>query len=734
MNRNELKQMLSLVDEQYIAELVDAEETTSEAMPITQKSRRFKGWAAAAAIVCVIGVGGGCLALRGSMGVPPASEVISRTDGMVEERTDYLLIWEVPENSQIIDYTLDAGGKTETLDTAVLPFEIDELTERRAGFYFDESGTVINAYTNLHNDEQSLNIAFSDEGILVPSRMFADVSEDVKRSKPVIHIHEISTSQYELFYRYDGVGITVETQGFTAEEAEGFAAALLKDGTSAAKFYEDNSCSHYFFRDVSEITMHRNEFSLEMGGEHLSASGTVLPYPESLFTDASTNIYCTADGTPAIAQVVLTGDNDRYADIVLHDHGDYLSVFPIPGDSAGLDRNGIPFYGFRSAEEEDYRELYFVTEYGVGCSMLCKGVPDAEIIALADSIIEKNLDPAALNKKPAMEARDSYVLLWEETALTEEADHSWGAGGKSIDFTYCPMPFEIGNYTVYGTISCSRDGDAVNARGTVSQDGKNIQFTLSDKGKFFTECCKADLSRDVDYDKPVIHIFDNTGNPNAYGMTCYELYYLHNGTALTMRTYNYTAEEAETLAAALLQNSTTAAYVLENSAEYEEIDRGDYVLIWDRGAIAYLDLAEPVFSFDENDTVKYPSYVEMPFDTSELTKFSSSLRFNADGIPYYASMKYSNDSQDVEVSVCDTGHPFSSITGSLSYSKLDGKYDKPVILILEHFSGSYQLRLKNDDIGVLVSTRGFTAEEAEAFAAALLNDGISAAEIAETIE
>lgn len=554
MNRNELKQMLSQVDEQYIAALVDAEETTSEAAPITQKSRRFKGWAAAAAIVCVIGVGGGCLALRGSMGVPPASEVISRTDGTVEERADYDLIWEVPEDDQIIEYTLDAGGKTETLDTAALPFAADELTERRAGFYFDESGTVINAYTNLHNDERSLDIIFSDEGSVVPNYMFADVSEDADRSKPAIHIHEISTSQYELFYLHDGVGITVETNGYTAEEAEGFAAALLRDGASAAKFYEDNSCSSYFFRDISEITTHRNEFSLDMGGKHLSASGTVMPYPESLFTDASTNIYCTADGTPAIAQVVLTGDSGRYADIVLHDHGDYLSVFPIPGDSAGLERNGISFYGFCSAEEEDYRELYFVTEEGIGCSILCQGIPDAEIIALADSIIENKLDPAALNKKPSMEERDGYVLLWEETALTKEADHSWGAGGKNIDFTHCPMPFEIGHYTVHGTISCSTDGDAVNARVAVSQDGKNFQFTLSDKGKFFTECCEADLSRDAGFDKPVILILE-------YFSGSYQLRFEKDGIGMMVSTDGFTAEEAEAFAVALLNDGISAAEI-----------------------------------------------------------------------------------------------------------------------------------------------------------------------------
>ncbi len=741
MNRNELKHMLSQVDEQYIAELLDAEETTSEAMPITQKSRRFKGWAAAAAIVCVIGVGSGCLALRGSMGVPPASEVSSN----VTNHEAYDLIWEeLPEEQLCIDYAQPESGTFVSKSFPVLPFETAQFTIADAYFHCNDNGDADYVFIGMDGNHQTVQLWISDTGQLYPSHFEVDLHADVEREKPAIHIYdttpiygdvEHSVPMYEVYYLNNGIAVSMELRNVTAAEAEAMAAALLLEETSAKSIYEATCLyDQYFFRDVSEITMHRNEFSLEMGGEHLSASGTVMPYPESLFTDASTTLYYTADGKPAIAQVVLTGEAGRYADIVLSSDGDYLSVFPIPGDSAGLDRNGITFYGFCSAEEEDYRELYFVTEYGVGCSMLCKGVPDAEMIALADSIIENKLDPAALNKKPSMEARDGYVLLWEETALTEEADHSWGAGGKNIDFTHCPMPFEIENYTVHGTISCSTDGDAVNARVIVSQDEKSIQFTLSDKGKFFTECCKADLSRDADYDKPVIHIYDNTGNPNAYDMTCYELYYLHNGTALTMRTYNYTAEEAEALAAALLQNGTAAAYVLENSAEYEEIDRGDYVLIWDRGAISYLDLAEPVFSFDENDKVEYPSYVEMPFDTSELTKFSSNLRFNADGIPYYAFMEYSNDSQDVEVSVCDTGHPFSSISGSLSYSELDEKYDKPIILILEYFSSSYQLRFKKGDIGVMVSTRGFTAEEAEAFAAALLNEGISAAEIAESIE
>ncbi len=436
MNRNELKHMLSQVDEQYIAELLDAEETTMEAAPVTRTSRRFKGWAAAAAIVCVIGVGGGCLALRGSMGVPPASEVSSS----VTDHEAYDLIWEeLPEEQLCIDYAQPEGGTFVSKNFPVLPFETAQFTIANAYFHCNDNGDADYVFIGMDGNHQTVELWISDSGQLYSSHFEVDLHADVEREKPAIHIYdttpiygdvEHSVPMYEVYYLNNGIAMSMKLRNVTAAEAEAMAATLLLEETSAKSIYEATSLyDQYFVRDVSEITTHRNEFSLDMGGEHLSASGTVLPYPESLFTDASTNIYCTADGTPDIAQVVLTGDNGRYADIVLHDHGDYLSVFPIPGDSAGLERNGIPFYGFRSAKEDDYRELYFVTEYGVGCSMLCKGVPDAEILALADSIIQQQIDAA-------------FLSGMQDPAPSEPATTEPTSGEAETDYFGCTQPID----------------------------------------------------------------------------------------------------------------------------------------------------------------------------------------------------------------------------------------------------------------------------------------------------
>ncbi len=164
------------------------------------------------------------------------------------------------------------------------------------------------------------------------------------------------------------------------------------------------SAADYFTQDVSEITTHRREFPMDIvtGNPYWAGgSGIITKSPDSLrqlcdlarMEGSELSIFTDTSDAAVHAQAVLKGDADNYADILLSDTGDMISVFPTDG---GRERGGIMFYGFIDAQDADYRELYFVTGGGVSCSILSKGLTDGQVIALADAIIGEGITPDSL--------------------------------------------------------------------------------------------------------------------------------------------------------------------------------------------------------------------------------------------------------------------------------------------------------------------------------------------------
>lgn len=177
------------------------------------------------------------------------------------------------------------------------------------------------------------------------------------------------------------------------------------------------SAADYFTRDVSEITTHRREYPMDIvtGTPYWAGGGGIITNnPASLrrlcdlagMEGSELSIFTDASDAAVHAQAVLTDDAQHYADILLSDTGDMISVFPTDG---GRERGGIPFYGFTDAQDADYRELYFVTG-GVSCSILSKGLTDGQVIALADAIIEGQITPDSL-----LEAMDNAGSTPDDT-------------------------------------------------------------------------------------------------------------------------------------------------------------------------------------------------------------------------------------------------------------------------------------------------------------------------------
>lgn len=595
MNRNELERMLTQVDEQYVGEILDAEEMTAEKIPVITKKPHFGRYAAMAAAVCICVVGG-CWMLSKQGGVPTAPDepnvsVGQSADTSIEEHAEYDLIWEqVPAEQVCIDYTLEAGGASVSISKPILPFITAGFTNTRSGFYFDENGTAVNAYAWLSDDYSSIDLHLSDKGSLFPSSFFVDFSSDAEREKPAIHIYDRTQEEgslaFDLFCIYNGVGLTLETKGFAASEAESIAASFLTNGYTVQKLWEENDPSRYFalenplvasadftiestggtheldencrffaaspfepthfsgryylredgstanmqltysnqektqlvdvtisgtdkmyahgqldsaqgvdrngtmlygshtmndavvsfctngwdcqitangmtddeillfcdeiieilgtdfaetaaiapeeyfFRDISEITTHRLE--LQWNGLHeVHIEDPQLNIPLSL---TCPRIYATGDG---MAQFALFeyGDESGSANIYLNAHGDMGSVFPIRGAEDGRMFNGVMVYGFSDAANAGRKELYFITEGGLGCSMVCHKLTEEQVLNIAREIMDSGISLQLLLEKTAISGEDahameeSYTVEWE-TAKKIPATPNRNAGGK----------------------------------------------------------------------------------------------------------------------------------------------------------------------------------------------------------------------------------------------------------------------------------------------------------------
>ncbi len=320
MNRNELEQMLTLVDEKYIAELGDGEETTSDVTVQKPSIRRFVPWAAAAAAVCLCVVGVGLLQ-RGELRTGTEVQLADNTASDSPDMGGYDLIWEEAENFACIDYVYDAGGECISGGVPVLPFAIPELDpahDSRHYFYLDESGNPVRMSLILSGEDKSLYLTLCDEGRVYPTHFEADFSADASRSNPVLHIYDMTSEidkspNYELYFIHNGVGMSMETFGYTAEEAIDVAAILLKEGYSAAELWKMQSPEHseavpytIIHGDTTNVEVVNYKFTA--GGETLTYQNPVLPVYNFPYSASDMTVYLNAGGVSSACVGLYEGE------------------------------------------------------------------------------------------------------------------------------------------------------------------------------------------------------------------------------------------------------------------------------------------------------------------------------------------------------------------------------------------------------------------------------------------
>lgn len=339
-------------------------------------------------------------------GISAAYVAENSSEGRLTDRGDYLLVWGDLEGYTDTTVSIDLDGPEYGLQTITMPFDTLAFSSYSGRIYCDTDGTPVNAAITFGNDVGTLSIKISDRGDYFTDCEVSCPELENVADKPIILIYPVeftdSTSAkdlYEMRFERDGTAFTVKAYG-TPEEAEAYAAALLHSDLTVETLCTDDAVTEdldslYFSGDISAITRHRRDASYEVGGGHIRAEGSTIPFSPDPFTDAVTEIYFTEDGTPGNAHVVMTGENGMYADIFINGSGDMMSEFPTTGTSAGRPLNGILLYGFRSAEDEDYRELYFCAE-SIGCSLLCDGMTEAQILQLAKALMIERITPASL--------------------------------------------------------------------------------------------------------------------------------------------------------------------------------------------------------------------------------------------------------------------------------------------------------------------------------------------------
>ncbi len=398
MNRNELERMLTQVDEQYVGEILDAEEMTAEEIPVITRKPHFVRYAAIAAAVCVCVVGG-CwmLSRQGSVQTLPESpdsgvSVGQSADTNIEEHIDYDLIWETPENYACINYTWAAGGESVKVTNPTLPFAADAYSIREAHFNLDANGTPENMYLIVHGGggDNTIRITLHEKGHLFPANFFVDLSADAGREKPAIHIYETTreygednTKQsFELYFIWNGVGFSMECDGISMQEAEQIAASFLNQ--TCAGLFAENDPSRYFALENPLVAS--ANFTMEStGGTHeLDESCSFFaasPFGPTYF---SGRYYLREDGSTANVQLTYSNqEKTQLVDVTISGTGKMYAHGQL--DSAqGADRNGTMLYGCHTINGA---VVSFRTN-GWDCQITANGLTDDEILLFCDDIIE----------------------------------------------------------------------------------------------------------------------------------------------------------------------------------------------------------------------------------------------------------------------------------------------------------------------------------------------------------
>lgn len=470
MNKNELGRMLSEVDEKHVAELLDTEETTSSVTVIHRRSNVVR-WTAIAAAVCLCVVGGGMALGRMQGQTPFAGDPNSQVEDH-EPDLEFVFRYEgIPEELLCIDYTLEqkSGSVTESY-TPSLPFDMSDFITASAITYEDADSVVHNTAITLVSDKGSVNLILNDFGELFSTRVFPDVSADAQHKKAIIHMYEHpvheNESSYELFYVYDGIGMSMETNGYTAEEAEAFAVALLQNGTTAKEFaFRD----YYGYEIVSETVPERKfvEHDHNLHGDMENVDTPVLPFDAALFdTDASFGF--DENGEPVYAFIGLCCGDSVTVRLFVDDRGrlyneDYEVDFSA---DAKLNYPRVHYYDRSEEMGGKYTERYdFYCRYGdIGYTVLSS---DCSFSEVGDNILGSLLKNGAT-------AKSLYEASMNGEIPTESPTEEKGLFGLTYDelpqvrgviyqtkFNYqlepYSLPFKIGvdSYTGYGNVRCT---------------------------------------------------------------------------------------------------------------------------------------------------------------------------------------------------------------------------------------------------------------------------------------
>lgn len=583
MNKNELKQMLSQVDERYIAELLDAEEMTAEEIPVISKKPQFGKYVAIAAAVCIC-VAGGCwmLSKQGGVQTVPDSHdsgvsVGQSADTSIEEHMEYDLIWETPENFACIDYTWDAGGESVKVTNPTLPFAADAYSIREAHFNLDANGTPENLYLIVHGGggDNTIRITLHEKGHLFPANFFVDLSADAGREKPAIHIYETTSlygeentkQSFELYFIWNGVGFSMECDGISLQEAEQIAASFLNQ--TCAGLFAENDPSRYFALEQPLVAS--ADFSIESENGIPLHAFELGNHPVSFDTDAffdaamGGSVYLREDGSAANLHYMLTGADGRTALIIMSRTGEMFAHGQLEQEG-GVQHDGVRIYGCH--ETEQLSALAFHAE-GTDFLIELENCSDAETIALVDALLLHADD--TFQKIAAPQDSVDFFQNTDTIGAREEIRCLTARGRYETDDFTLPFPNEAFD-TRKALVCDDTDGNFAMVTIDLSNSEASLQIIMAQSGLLFDGGQFADMTP-ITREAVSIYSARSAEDPDALsiGFTFFKTDYL-------LKSDGMTEEELSNAALSLIRSYCTPKSFTANRTQYLTTISGDALL------------------------------------------------------------------------------------------------------------------------------------------------------------
>lgn len=719
MNRNELERMLTQVDEQYVGEILEAEEMTAEQIPVITKKPHFVRYAAMAAAVCVCVVGG-CwmLSKQGSIQTVPDTpdsgvSVGQSADTSIEEHVDYDLIWETPENFACIDYTWDAGGKSVKVTNPTLPFAADAYSIREAHFNLDANGTPENMYLIVHGGggDNTIRITLHEKGHLFPANFFVDLSADAGREKPAIHIYETTKSygeentkqSFELYFIWNGVGFSMECDGISLQEAEQIAASFLNQ--TCAGLFAENDPSRYFALEQPLVAS--ADFTMESTGGTHELDESCAFFAASPFgpTHFSGRYYLREDGSTANIQLsYINQDKTQAVDVTISGTGTMYAHGQL--DSAqGADRNGTMLYGSHMMNDA---VVSFRTN-GWECQITANDMTDDEVLLFCDEIIEILETDFA---ETAAIAPEEYFFRDISEITTHRLDYQWnGLQEVHIEDPGLDIPMMLTCPRIYATgddmaqFALFEYGDEngsaniyLNAHGDM---GSVFPITGPDDGRKFNGV--------------MVYGFSDAKNAGRK-----ELYFLtKEGLGCSMVCHKLTEKQVLDIAKEIMDEKMSLQLLLEKtalSAEDAHNTQKDYTIEWE------IPKRVPTVP-DRNAGGKYDVFGTgiAAFPADEVTGY---IYRDANGTPVNILVRTTIGEKQVSYTLSDAEEFY------LEYFDADvsdfADSDKPEIHIVETKDSTgmmvYEMCFWYTGTAVSMTACNCTQEEALAYAETLLYD------------